>query len=54
MYTIKEGDLDNNCFIKLARVTIIVYLLVHEELNSYFFMFRCHGFQNLHLTQIEC
>lgn len=35
MYTIEEEDLDNNNFIKLAIVTIIIYLLAHDELNSY-------------------
>lgn len=38
MYTIEEGDLDNNNFIKLAIVTIIICLLAHDQLNSYIFM----------------
>lgn len=39
MYAMEEEDLDNNNFIKLARITIIICLLVHDKLNSYFFMF---------------
>lgn len=38
MYTMEEGNLDNNNFIQLARVTIIIYLLAHDEL-SHFFLF---------------
>ena len=39
MYALEEGNLDNNNFIKLVRVTITLYLLAHNKLNSFFFMF---------------